>query len=289
MFEFIENEFLSVEVNALGAELKSLFNKKNGKEYLWQAHPAFWPRRAPVLFPIVGKVRNNQYHAEDKCWELGQHGFARDTIFQLTDKTKNSLTYSLKKSADTLKVYPYRFELLIQYSIHGNKLSIQYEVNNLDDKNIYFSIGGHPGFNCPLHEGEKFTDYFIEFEKEETADRHLLTDGLFNGKTEKVLNKQKTLTLKEDLFKADAIVLKNLNSSFLKLKSKSSDYELTFNFRGFPYLGIWKKLEAPFICIEPWFGLADKVGFEGAIEEKEGIVSLSEGDKFVCEYSVQVQ
>jgi len=289
MFEFIENEFLCVEVNALGAELKSIYNKKNQKEYLWQAHPAFWPRRAPVLFPIVGKLKNNQYFAEDKCWELGQHGFARDAIFQLIDKTGNSLTYSLKKSADSLKVYPYRFELQIQYAINRNRLSVQYEVNNLDDKNIYFSIGGHPGFNCPLNSGEKLTDYFIEFEKAETAERHLLTEGLVTGKTEKILNKEKVLGLNEDLFKADAIVLKNLNSSYLKLKNKASDYELIFNFRGFPYLGIWKKSEAPFICIEPWYGLADRITFDGSLEEKEGIVSLSEGDKFVCEYSIEVK
>lgn len=289
MIESIENDFLKVEVNALGAELKSIVNKKNQKEYLWQAHPAFWARRAPVLFPIVGKLKNNNYLSEDKCWELGQHGFARDTIFQLSDKTNNSLTYSTKKSSESLKVYPYRFELRIQYELKENTLSVRYEVRNEDDKSIYFSIGGHPGFNCPIYPGEKFTDYYIEFEKAETADRHLLTDGLFNGKTGKFLNNEKRMNLSEDPFLADAIVLKNLNSDFLKLKSTKSDYELTFHFRGFPYLGIWKKPEAPFICIEPWFGLADRTDFNGTFEEREGVVALPEGEKFVCAYSVEIK
>lgn len=289
MIEIIENDFLRVEVNAFGAELKSIFNKENQSEYLWQAHPAFWGRRAPVLFPIVGKVKNNTYRAEEKCWELGQHGFARDTIFQLQDKTESSLTYTIKQSPESLKQYPYRFELHIHYSLQGKEISVRYEVVNADDKNILFSIGAHPGFNCPLTLGEKFSDYYIEFEKEEDTERHLLNDGLFNGKKQKVLRNEKTLNLSEELFLADAIVFKNLNSSSLKLKSRKSDYELKFNFRGFPYLGIWKKTEASFICIEPWFGLADKIDFDGDLEEKEGIVSLPEGEKFVCAYSVEVQ
>src|SRR5690606_38630462 len=147
--------------------------------------------------------------SEGKCWELGQHGFARDTIFQLSAKTNESLTYSTKKSSESLKVYPYRFELCIRYELKENTLSVCYEVRNEDDKNIYFSIGDHPGFNWPVHPGEKFTDNYIEFEKAETADRQLLTDGLFNGKAEKVLNNQKIMDLSEAPVLADAIVLKN--------------------------------------------------------------------------------
>lgn len=289
MTEKIENRHLSVEVNALGAELKSIFNKKNNKEYLWQAHPAFWTRRAPVLFPIVGKVRNNNYQAEGKSFMLGQHGFARDVAFDLLAKDETSLIYETRNSGGTLKVYPYRFSLRIQYQLIENTVAVSYEVLNEDDKTIYFSIGGHPGFNCPLHDNEKLTDYYLEFEKIETAERHLLTDGLFNGETALVLKEEKIINLSETPFEADAVVFKNLRSSFVKLKSRKSDYELTFDFKGFPYLGIWKKPEAPFICIEPWFGLADKVNSSGRLEEKEGILSLIQNEKFSCLYSIGIK
>jgi galactose mutarotase-like enzyme len=289
MIEFIENDLLRVEVNAFGAELKSIFNKENQQEYLWQAHPAFWTRRAPVLFPIVGKLKNNIYKSEGKCWEMSQHGFARDSIFQLMEKTSDSLTYCLKHSPESLKVYPYRFEFYIQYLLTDNNLTVKYEVVNIDDKTIHFSVGGHPGFNCPLNKGEQFSDYYLEFEKEETTERYKITEGCFNGDSEKLLRKEKMLPLSEDLFLADAIVLKNLNSSFIKLKSRKSNYELKFNFRGFPYLGIWTKPGAPFLCIEPWYGLADRIDFEGDFEEKEGMNSLFEGDRFVCAYSVEIK
>jgi galactose mutarotase-like enzyme len=289
MIELIENDFLRMEVNAFGAELKSIFNKENQKEYLWQADPAFWARRAPVLFPIVGKLKNNTYKTEGKSWTMNQHGFARDVIFQLTGKTKDSLTYSTKYSVDSLKQYPYKFELQIQYSLKEKNISTEYKVINLDDKNIFFSIGGHPGFTCPINPEEKITDYYIEFETKENAVRHLLNGSNFSGETKSLLKHENIIPLSEDLFHADAIVLKNLKSSYLKLKSKKSDYELVFNFKGFPYLGIWKKIDAPFICIEPWFGLADYESFEGELKEKEGIISLAQREKFVCTYLIKIK
>ncbi|MBX9850797.1 MAG: aldose 1-epimerase family protein, partial [Cytophagaceae bacterium] len=286
MLEKIENDFLKIEISSHGAELKSIQSKKNNKEYLWQGDQAFWPRRAPVLFPIVGKLHQNKYRIGNKTFEMGQHGFARDKNFELIDKDNTSVTYSFKANPDTLKVYPYQFELLIRYSIVVNRLHVDYEVVNTDKDKIYFTIGAHPGFICPLNEGEEFTDYFLEFQKEEEADRHLLDDGLLNGKTEKILNNEKVLNLTEDLFKKDAIVLKNLKSCSMKLKSKKSDYQLKVDFSGFRYMGIWKKPGAPFICIEPWVGIADKKDFSGELKEKEGIKHLNEGEMFTAGFII---
>ena len=288
MLEKIENGFLKIDVSSHGAELKSIFSKKYNKEYLWQGDQAFWPRRSPVLFPIVGKLHHNKYRIGNKTFELGQHGFARDKNFELVDKDNSSITYSLKSNPDTLRVYRLQFELLIRYSIAVNRLHVDYKVINTDTGKIYFTIGAHPGFICPLNEGEEFSDYFLELQKEEEADRYLLEDGLLNGKTERILNKEKILNLSEDLFKKDAIVLKNLKSCSMKLKSKKSDYQLKVDFAGFRYMGIWKKPGASFLCIEPWVGIADKKDFAGELKEKEGIKHLNEGEMFTAGFMITV-
>jgi galactose mutarotase-like enzyme len=290
MTEWIENNFLRISVKARGAELASIFNKKNQQEYLWQGDINHWPRQAPVLFPVVGKLKENKYIAEGKAWSLSQHGFARDKDFQIIDKKNDSLTFSLQSSEETLRIYPYKFELIIKYLLVKNKLTTQYNIVNKDDKTIWFSIGAHPGFNCPLNGTENFSDYYIEFEKNETLERHLLTDGLFDGRKEVVLNNERILNLSEDIFLKDALVFKNLASSSLKLKSRKSDYEFTFEFKGFPFLGIWSKKEgAPFICIEPWFGIADKNNFEGELKDKAGILSLEKGKIFDCGFWIEIK
>jgi galactose mutarotase-like enzyme len=287
MISTIENEFLKVSAKDSGAELISIKNKKNNVEYLWQGDPKFWGRRAPVLFPIVGKVKGNQYRAEGKSYELPQHGFARDSYFEISDKKESSITFSLKSSPDTLKVYPYQFELHITYKLIKNKVEISYEVKNTDTKKIWFSIGAHPAFNCPLEPEAKLTDYYLEFEKEEQADKYLLEDGLLNGKKEKMLNNEKKIQLTEELFKSDALIFKNLKSSSVSLKSSTGAASLIFNFKGFPFLGIWSK-PGPFVCIEPWYGHADMVDFSGELKDKEGIQSLEKGSSFNCIYSMEI-
>jgi galactose mutarotase-like enzyme len=286
MLERIENDFLKIEVSSSGAELKSILNKRDQKEYLYQGNTPYWPRRAPVLFPIVGKLNQNKYRYNGRVYEMGQHGFARDKNFELLDKRSDAVLFSLKSSLETYKVYPFEFELQIRYSLVVNRLLVDYEVINTDKNDLLFTIGAHPGFVCPLNSNEKFSDYYIEFQREETADRFLLDDGLFNGKTEKILNNEKVLNLSDDLFKKDAIVLKDLKSYSLKLKSHTSSYQLKIDFSGFRYLGIWKKPEAPFLCIEPWVGIADKKNFNGEMKEKEGIKKLKEGERFTAGFMV---
>ncbi|MFL5729385.1 MAG: aldose 1-epimerase family protein [Cytophagaceae bacterium] len=288
MISSIENEYLKVSVKASGAELISIRNKKNNLEYLWQGDPQYWGRRAPVLFPIVGKLKNNSFRAEDQTYQLPQHGFARDYHFEKISSDAQSVVYSLKSSEETLKSYPYEFELRIAYTLINNRLEVKYEVINTGGKQMWFSIGGHPAFNCPLEPQEKFNNYYLEFEHTENADTHLISEGLLNGQTEGSLKNVKKLMLNEQVFAKDALIYKGLKSSYVSLKSDSSSASVTFDFKGFPYLGIWSK-PGPFVCIEPWYGHADTTNFEGEIRDKEGILSLKKGQEFSCMYGIEIK
>jgi galactose mutarotase-like enzyme len=288
MISTIENAYLRISAKASGAELISIKNKSNSLEYLWQGDPQFWGRRSPVLFPVVGKLKNNTFKSEGNSFQLPQHGFARDHYFELISSGSSSLVYSLKSDNETLKCYPYKFELKITYTLLKNKIGVRYEVLNTDEKKIWFSIGGHPAFNCPLDPKEKFNNYFLEFDQKETAEIHLLTDGLLNGRTQAFLKNSNKIELNEKVFAQDALIFKGLKSSSVSLKSNSSSASLVFYFKGFPYLGIWSK-PGPFVCIEPWYGHADTVYFEGELKDKPGILSLEKGVAFSCEYAIEIK
>jgi galactose mutarotase-like enzyme len=289
MIYTVENEFLKVAVSSLGAELQSVYNKKNSKEYLWQGDDAFWPRRSPVLFPIVGKLNNNSFQWKAKSYPLSQHGFARDNQFQLTEQKNDFLEFSLKYNEDLLKLYPFKFELKISYLLIERQMKVKYVVYNLDEQKIYFSIGGHPAFNCPLFPEDKLTDYYLEFEKKESADTLLLDAGLLNGKIMPVLMDSNTLALSEELFSIDTLLFQNLKSSFVTLRNKKNNYSLKFNFKEFPFLAIWKKKDAPFLCIEPWEGHGDEKGFAGDLKDKKGVVGLSSASVYSASYSIEIK
>jgi galactose mutarotase-like enzyme len=286
MKETIENDQLHVTIAHAGAELSSIVHKAKQQEYLWQGSEDWWPRRSPVLFPIVGKLNNNAYRVNGKDYSLPQHGFARDMAFSVKEKENERIVFALNSNDETLAKYPFEFELLISYALSGSNLSVTYDVRNSGKNEMHFSIGAHPGFKCPLTAQEHFSDYYLEFEKAETLERHLLDGGGFNGLTERVMTDTNILPLEEALFNKDAIVFKNMNSEFMYLKSKASDYSLKFSFRDFPYFGIWTKPGAPFICLEPWCGIADNKGFTGEIKNKEGIVALQPAEQFVRSWSV---
>jgi galactose mutarotase-like enzyme len=288
MREKLENDLLSITADNSGAELRSLFYKPEQKEFLWQGNAAWWPRSAPILFPIVGKLNNNTYRFKGITYQLPQHGFARDHEFLLTEKHTNKIVFTLHSNEATLKAYPFEFVLLISYELFGNRLITSYEVKNTGKQDMYFSIGAHPGFNCPFNNNEHFSDYFLEFEKEETLDRYLLNEGTFKGNTERVMTSTKILPLHEELFLKDAIVFKNMQSTFVNLKSKLSGSSLKFEFKDFPYFGIWTKPGATFICLEPWCGIADNKDFNGDLKEKEGIIRLPQGNNFIRSYSIEI-
>lgn len=283
----LENEFFSISVSNHGAELHSVYSKKLNKELLWQANEKVWARHAPVLFPIVGKLKNDSYTFDGKSYSLPQHGFARDMEFQIISNKSDSIIYELNALDETLKKYPFHFSLQIEYKLESEKLHCNYKVKNTGDTKMYFSIGSHPGFICPLMEGEQLSDYTISFKKDEIASRNLLDGGLFNGIQEDVIVNKKHIPLSKEHFEKDAIVLKGLNSEALQLHSKN--FTLNFFWHNMPYFGIWaKKGNEEFICLEPWAGLADSVFASGDIKEKEGIITLSPIKIFECGFGISV-
>jgi galactose mutarotase-like enzyme len=285
----LENDQIHIRIHAKGAELCSLQNRKNGLEYLWQADPSVWNRHAPVLFPIVGKLRDNQYEWEGKTYPLPQHGFARDQVFEVLHQETDRLTLTLKANEETQKVYPFSFELRITHALHANRVDITYQVIHHGKEDMFFSIGSHPAFNCPLLPGEAFEDYFLEFEQPETLERHLLENGLFNGQTQPLLREEKVLALQRSLFEQDAIVISGYQSQSVTLKSRKNNHQIQVDFPDFPWLGIWtKNAQSPFVCIEPWYGLADSTDATGRLADKNEIRQLTADASFTCTHSITV-
>ena len=285
----IQNKELSAAFNCYGAELCSLRSRTDDTEYIWQADPQHWARHAPVLFPIVGSVKNGLIiHNNQNYGPLGQHGFARDSEFTIVEQGADSITFELVDSEETLAIYPFPFSLRISYLLQGNQLVVRYFVKNPADSEMLFSIGAHPAFNCPLRKEEKRSDYSFVFSQHETAATHRLSDGLFDGRTGPILDDQKTLPIADDLFDKNALVFKNLCSDSISLVDGAGQTQISIQFPGFPYLGLWSpSVDAPFVCIEPWYGLADYTD-AGELRDKEGILCLSSKDQFFAEYSIVI-
>lgn len=286
----LENQFLTLEISTKGAEIISLKGKKDNVECIWTGDSKYWGRHAPILFPIVGKVKNNEYTIEDKNYELTQHGFARDCEFLIVEKTTEKALFKISYNKETLKIYPYKFELYVEYLLKGNSAYIKYMVRNVDEGSIYFSIGAHPGFNCPLTKDCEFHDYYFEFEKRENADISLVSkEGLFKREKRSLLKDMERIDITKELFKEDALIFNSLKSCKVALKNIKNNKAIEVSFKGFPYLGLWSKPEgAPFVCIEPWFGHADFEDFNGDFRDKDGVISLKEKDEFICRYSIAI-
>ena len=286
MLYWLENDQIKISVDTMGGELHHITGKKEGTQYLSDGNPAFWKYHAPILFPIVGKLRDNSYTIEGKTYHLPQHGLARVREFQMVSQSANHLTFELSSSEDTLAIYPYPFVLRIIYRLEGNNLSVTYEVLNPNS-----SIGAHPAFRGPLEEGESLEDYSLVFDSKETASRiPLNTDGLLKRDNVPFLDRQNTIALSHELFSQDALIFESLKSCTVRLVSKNHKKGLVFDFSEFPYLGIWTipDKKAPFVCIEPWMGHADYEDFHGDFTQKEGVLSLDTGEAFHCTYSIQI-
>ena len=283
----IKNNSIKVIINHKGAELSSIRNAAD-REFIWQADPNFWPRHAPLLFPIVGKLKDLSYTYKNSNYHLPQHGFARDKDFYLKSISDDFVVFYLNSDVETQKNYPFEFELMVSYGLIKNKLIVEYKVSNFGTEDMPFSIGAHPGFCCPIAPDEKLEDYKLIFEEPENLSRYLLQDGLLNGETEPYLSNAKEITLTKDSFAKDAVVLENFRSKHLTLQSCKSTHAVKVSIEGFPYLGIWNKPGAPFVCIEPWFGLADSIDSSGDIMRKKGIQILAPQKEFSCSYTIEV-
>jgi galactose mutarotase-like enzyme len=284
----LENEQWEAQIKSEGAELCSVKNKETGKEYIWQADPAVWARHAPVLFPIVGKLNHDRYHYEGKSYSMSQHGFARDSEFSLVEQQNQSLVLGLTADQESMKKYPFNFVLDILYELNENELKVNYKVGNKDQKIIPFSIGAHPAFVAPRIINQQMQEYHLVFEQPETLERHFIENGLQTGETKRLLDNEQKLPLHPKFFEQDAIVFKGVKSKWVSLVVQSSGDKLVeMSVEGFPYLGIWQKVGADFICIEPWLGITDHQDFEGEFTEKEGIQLLEVEQTFECSYRIK--
>ncbi|GAA4376696.1 aldose 1-epimerase family protein [Hymenobacter koreensis] len=289
----LENEHCRVVINRHGAELASFVRLDlDNLEYIWQADAVVWGRHAPVLFPIVGRLPNDTYYHQGQPYRLPQHGFARDRPFTLVEQTPTSLTLRLTDDEASRAVYPFAFQLDISHRLSGTTLYVDWRVHNPDTaQDLLFSIGAHPGFRCPLLTDEQFEDYAFRFDHPVQLERHLLDGGLLNGATEPVLAAPaQELPLSYDLFRRDALVLKHYDFTRITLASARSPRAVTMQFNGFPYLGLWTKSEGtPFVCIEPWHGVASSVGPPAELSDKEGILTLAPGNTFTAGYSISAK
>ena len=283
---FLENNYLKVGVRTIGAELTSIYSTRYQLEYLWQGNPAYWAKQSPVLFPIVGTLRDNTYQVSGSFYSLSRHGFARDHKFNIEDYSDTKVTFFLKSGAQTLTVYPYQFELRIIYELHDSTVLVSYQIRNITDIPMYFSIGAHPAFNVPLENDKPYEAYYLKFEKKEFADRWPITDkGLISKKSEPFFAGDNILALSKSLFSKDALVFKDLASRSIVLESENS-HGIRMEFAGFPYFGIWAAKHADFICLEPWCGIADSEEHSKNLYEKEGINVLEGSATFERTWSV---
>jgi galactose mutarotase-like enzyme len=277
----IENEELKVAISSKGAELQSIFNKQTGLEYLWNGDPAFWSKRSPILFPVVGTLKEDTYYYNNKHYKLSRHGFARDREFETWQQQDNTITFLLKSDEATLQNFPFEFELKVSYSLQQSSLRVGYNVKNISASGMYFSIGGHPAFKLPLVPGTAYDDYYLEFNEDETKPRWPISkEGLIETSPVLLLQETNILHLSKDLFSEDAIVLKDLASSVISVRTGKSKHGLDVDFGDFPFLGLWAAKNADFVCIEPWCGIADSVDTNQELADKEGINKLNAGEVF---------
>lgn len=278
----ISNSKLTAQINPLGAELCSL-KDSNRKEYMWEGNPLFWGKHSPILFPIVGTLKNNCYKYKGLEYHLSRHGFAREMEFKLLYKTENSATFSIETTGETLKNYPFDFELQICYTLNETTLDIEYKVVNNGKSQMPFSIGAHPAFSL----AENFENYSISFNQEEPLEYYLLENDLISNKTKKLDVEHQKTALNYALFENDALIFKTLKSNSLTILESSKPL-LKVNFQGFPSLGIWTKKDAPFLCIEPWFGYSDTENNFGDLFQKEGILVLEAKEIFQSKFSIEI-
>ncbi len=285
----IKNKFIKAKINSFGAELNSLQRVDTNLEYMWQGNPQYWNRHSPVLFPIVGRLKDDSYFYKNKKYSMTQHGFARDNEFLLVSQFDNYLEFKLENNEKSLEIYPFLFELYICYELVDNKIIISYKVKNNSDEKMLFSIGAHPAFNWTLNENEKKEDYFLEFENIKQTKRYFLNDKGLVYKNANLEIKDNKIFLNEELFQQDALVFNDTNIKNLTLKSINNQNFIKVNFDNFPYLGIWSKpTGAPFICIEPWYGVADETDTNQNIENKKGMISLKKHEVFSCSYNIEL-
>lgn len=284
----LENENLKITVASQGAELNSIFNKSTQQELFWQANPAFWGKSSPVLFPIVGTLKDDTYIYNQTEYKLPRHGFARDYNFELKQISDNQLLFSLESSAETLKVYPFLFRLQIIYTLEKESLKVDYKVENVSDhQTMYFSLGAHPAFNVG-NTTKGFNDYKLFFNNDYELKASYLHNGLLKADQQTILLNNQKLELNYKLFENDALVMLNMQSDTITLLDDDDSNVLTFKFENFPYFGLWTVKDSGFICLEPWAGFSDFETHDQQLQNKAGINKLRPKEEWSASWTVAI-
>lgn len=279
----LDNAHLTVHINSMGAELFSIKDKEN-KEYMWEGNPEFWGKHSPILFPIVGALKNDTYQYNGKDYQLSRHGFAREMEFNLIEKSATKAVFAITANAATLSKYPFEFELQIIYTLIEKNVQIEYKVFNQNTFDMPFSIGAHPAFALPKH----FEEYTLQFSQKEQLHYNILENNLIADTTKELpLDTNNSVALRYSLFENDALIFKNLKSKTLTILEGKQE-RLRVHYEDFPSLGIWTMPNAPFLCIEPWLGYADTVDCTGSIFEKEGILTLQPKQQFQSKFTIEI-
>jgi len=272
----IENDEMIAEIDSLGAELRVLRSKADGHDYLWSGDPAVWAGVSPILFPFVGGVKNDSYRYNGTTYAMKKHGFARKSAFTPLVDVGSALIMTLKSTPKTLACYPFPFRLDVRFQLDGTQLTAAHIVTNEGDEDMWFSLGAHPALACNLGD-------ILRFEKPETLDAYRLDDDLL-GRQEPFLRNETEWRIKADSFLEDAQILENPASRVITLERQTGrNVRFTFNT---PYLGIWAKPGAPYVCLEPWFGVDDTPDHNGELTEKRGVQRLSPGDSLMLTYKI---
>lgn len=291
MLETIQSGNVTAKIKSRGGELASF--AKNGKEYIWQGNPEFWSGQAPVLFPVVGRLKDGVLGIKGKDYPMPKHGFVRDMELEVTARKENSVTFSLTGNAATKEYYPWNFAFSVCFTLVGNTLTCTFRVENTDSESILFGVGGHPAFNVPMAAGERFEDYQLEFEHEEILEsNHVREDDAIMAETKDlILENGRVLPLERKLFNNDAMIFEGIKSKWVKLVHKDTKAGIQFSYESFPVLAVWTKgepVEAPYVCLEPWFSMGFRDNENGNLEDKYGIQRLQPGEVFTAAFSAEI-
>lgn len=286
----LENEFLCVEIAEMGAEVTRIYDKTEDNEILWEGNPVYWKRHSPVLFPNVGKTYKNRVLINGTQYPTSQHGFARDNVFTCIEAAKERASFMFRSSEETKEVYPFDFELHINHKLNKKELTVEWQVKNCGDETMYFTIGGHPAFRFAKPEETK-ADYVLKVPGKEKLE-YVLIDiscGCANvDETHTLQLSEETYPLSDELFAKDALVVDNGQIEEAWLCHKDGTPYVGVRSEGFSNYGIWSVEGAPFVCLEPWMGRCDNVGFNAELSEKPNVNKVEAGEKFIKDYTIVV-
>lgn len=289
----IENEKFSVTIDSKGAELSSMRSKQTGIEYVWQAEPSIWARHAPVLFPIIGRLKDKTYSVGGKSYQITQHGFGRDLEFVCTEQSDTSIALTLTPNAYTKPMYPFDFAFTVRYTLEENTLRKQHITTNRGDTDMYYEVGGHDAYNVALEPNETMEDYYVDFGSGDAIYPLINDDALMITKDKRTVPLEDgKLFLSGELFKLDALILDDCKNRTVSIRSKKSKYVISMEFADFPYLGIWSKYtgkDTNYVCIEPWSTLPDASYLDHALENKIGVRKLAPNSSEMLTFTTTIE